>query len=213
MHSPVRKRGKKTLPARGQIPTLKIHEQFTVQIQHNKMKKHLILTACTLCLLCPSGAATADDVLKLQVSRPGDVEMACGALSQEAVLMRDIINTTEDIKDDSKLKNHGISAAAGIGSFLVGSATGGIGFAAAGLLLKNATNNTKDEADHIQDIAEQRRSFMIGVYNAKGCKGPIDHALQDNVEGNDDITQMAAVEPASGDENEPHVRKEPTYNQ
>lgn len=134
--------------------------------------------------------------------------MGCGQISQEAVLMRDIIITTEDIKDGSKFRNRGITAAGAIGSFLVGTATGGIGIAAAGMLLKNATESTKEEADHIQDIAEQRRSFMVGIYHAKGCEGPLEHAMLEELEP---YISVASVEPAAGELKDSTAQQ--TYNQ
>ncbi len=174
------------------------------------MKKHLTLSVCILAMLSSSGAAFASDAVTLEVSRLGDVEMGCGELSQEAALMRDIIITTQDIKDDSKMKNRGISAAGAVGSFLVGTVTGGIGIAAAGLLLKTSTDNTEHEADGIQDVAEQRRSLMMGIYNAKGCSGPIEHVMQDHIERpTNQPAHVATIETAAGDMGE----EKPRYNQ
>ena len=175
------------------------------------MKKHLILSACLLALLSNTSAAWATDAVTLQVSRLGDIEMGCGGLSQEAALMRDIIITTQDIKDDSKMKDRGISAAGAVGSFLVGTVTGGIGIAAAGLILKNSTNNTQHEADTIQDTAEQRRSLMIGIYNAKGCSGPIEHVMQDGLTQEKEMQRLAEIETAAGKAN--LRQKKPHYNQ
>ena len=57
--------------------------------------------------------------------------------------MREIVNTTEDIKDSSTLRNYGISAAGAVGSFLISSTTGGLGLAAAGYLLKSSSDDRK----------------------------------------------------------------------
>ena len=39
----------------------------------------------------------------------------------------------------------------------------------------------------VEDLAEQRRSFMVGVYNARSCFGPL---------------ELATLEPAAGEEDE-----------
>jgi len=114
----------------------------------------------------------------LEISYPGDVEMQCGKLSEEAGTMRDIIYTTQDIKDKAKMRKNGIKAAGAIGSFLVGSVTGGVGLAVGGFLLDQGVDEARTNADDFQDTAEQRRTLMMGIYNAKGCYGPLDHAMQ-----------------------------------
>lgn len=76
------------------------------------------------------------------------------------------------------MKSHGITAAGAIGSLLIGSATGGIGLAVGGFLMNHSVEERSDEADKIQDIAAQRRTLMMGIHNAKGCFGPIEHAMQ-----------------------------------
>lgn len=115
---------------------------------------------------------------ELQISRPGDLEKSCGDLSREAALMRDIINVTGDIQNDREMQTRGVEVAGAVGSFLVGTATGGIGLAAAGLMAKTVMNNDAENAEAVQDIAKQRRSFMLGVFNAKGCYGPMDHIFE-----------------------------------
>ncbi len=177
------------------------------------MKHRLALCVCAIFLLLQATPTAANEVLELQVSRLGDVEMNCGSLSQEALLMREIITTTQDIKDNSKIKSHGISAAAGVGGFLVGTVTGGIGLAAAGFLLDQTTKSTASNADGVQDIAEQRRSLMVGIYNAKGCTGPIEHVMQDGMERDDKTEiQIASIEPAAGEGSEPPLPRKPHYN-
>jgi len=173
------------------------------------MKYALTRTACVaFILILTFPAYGADMVQELKISRLGDVEMGCGALSQEAALMRDIIITTQDIKEDSELKGHGITAAGAVGSFLVGSVTGGIGLAAAGFLLDRQVEEESENADSVQDIAEQRRSLMTGIYNAKGCFGPVDHALQDGIERQPGDTRFASMEPSAGDpDDEPHYNE------
>lgn len=143
---------------------------------------------------------TPQEVRTLQVSYEGDLKMDCGELSREASLMRDIIFTTQDIKDDGTLKKAGIGVAGAIGSFLVGTVTGGIGIAAAGFVAKEANESISNDADDVQIIAKQRRTLMLGIYNAKGCLGPMDHALTDpeklDLMGMEALNDLA---PAAGD--------------
>lgn len=138
------------------------------------------LTLLTATALTPPAWAMDEEppVHDLQVSKLGDVNMTCGELSEESALMRDIIETTQDIRDESKMKENGIGVAGAAASFLVGTLTGGLGIAAAGYLANEAVEDKSDGAESVQDIAEQRRSFITGIYNSKGCLGPIDHVAQ-----------------------------------
>lgn len=133
------------------------------------------------------------------MSQLGDVNLSCGQLSREALRMRDIIQRKQNIKDNSDLKDHGISAAGAVGSLLLGSVTGGVGLAAAGFLASQAVEKEADQADSIQNIADRRRGFMIGIYNAKGCYGPTEHVMIAPVE-NDLASRLASTEPAAGAE-------------
>lgn len=165
------------------------------------MKRSIRFCLCvgTALLFCPSAFAFDDlqpQMTELQVSRFGDVNMDCGALSQEAMLMHDIISTTQDIRDRSAMQGHGISAAGAIGSFLVGTATGGVGIAAAGFLLNQTTKEHAKDAETVQDVAAQRRTLMMGIYNAKGCYGPMEFAMQDRPP--ESLMEMAGIEPAAG---------------
>ncbi|MCB1651862.1 MAG: hypothetical protein KDI46_07420 [Alphaproteobacteria bacterium] len=155
----------------------------------------------------PSIGAVQDRPEIFQVSYLGDTEKSCGALSAEAARMRDIIYTTADLKNKSKLQTNGVTAAGAVGSLVVGSVTGGIGLALGGFLLEHNISETSERADEVQDIAEQRRSLMMGIYNAKGCVGPIEHAMQ-NPDKFNLLNEIAALEPAAGEE-KPRAR----YNQ
>jgi hypothetical protein len=135
----------------------------------------------------------------LLISREGDIDMSCGPLSHEALRMRDIIYKTQEVKDRAKMQNHGIAAAGAIGSFLIGSVTGGVGLAVGGFLLDQNFDKIEEDADNIQDIAAQRRTLMMGIYNAKGCEGPLEHAMQ-NPEIFDPLAKIAAIAPAHGEE-------------
>ncbi len=167
-------------------------------------------------IFCATPAFAQDsltpDVLELKVSRIGDLEMSCFELSQEALLMKDIVATTQDIKDESSLQKHGITAVGAVGSFLVGTVTGGIGLAAAGFLLDHNVDGKSDTADSVQDVAEQRRSLMLGIHTAKGCYGPLEHAMIDPEPVS--LLKLASIEPATGEEDyNPHRRKKPRYNE
>ena len=150
-----------------------------------KSNKALILSAISI-LLTPQIVHAADipsngdDISRLQtleISTSKDLEMSCSDLSREATNMSSIIYATQDVKDASEMKSHGITAAGAVGSFLIGSVTGGIGLAVGGFLMNQGVEGRSDEADKLQDIAAQRRTLMMGLHNAKGCYGPIDHAL------------------------------------
>lgn len=186
-----------------------------VSVDHQKLNEaRFLLEQISLGLKEPDSSGTArpseaspalpvkpqaphTSVEELQISRQGDLNMGCGALSQEAMRMRDIVYTTQDIKDRAKMQSQGITAAGAIGSFLVGSVTGGVGLAIGGFLLDHNVDQNADDADHVQDIAEQRRTLMMGIYNAKGCEGPLEHAMQ-NPEIFDPLSQLAAIETAAG---------------
>ena len=139
------------------------------------------------------------DLENLSISQPGDLEMACSDLSKESMNMRDVIYATQDVKDRAKMKSHGLKAAGAVGSFLIGTVTGGVGLAVGGFLLDQNVGATATEADELQDIAEQRRTLMMGIYNAKGCAGPLEHAMQ-NPDIFDPLGKIAAIETAAGEE-------------
>lgn len=132
----------------------------------------------------------------LQISRQGDIELSCGSLSHEAAAMRDIIYSMEEVKDNSTMQGHGVAAAGAVGSFLIGTVTGGIGLAVGGLFLDYNIDERQEKADELQDIAEQRRTLMMGIHNAKGCHGPLEHAMQ-NPQGFDPLDQIAAAAAAT----------------
>lgn len=142
----------------------------------------------------------------LVISKAGDVEMSCGALSKEAVTMRNIIHEMEEVKNGSEIQSHGVTAAGAVGSFLIGSVTGGIGLAVGGFLLDRNISANKDDADEIQDIAKQRRTLMMGIYNAKSCFGPLEHAMQ-NPEERDAMDIIADIQPASGQTYQTELRR------
>ena len=126
----------------------------------------------------PTSAAETNTNTHLKISRPGDTELSCGALSREATTMRDIINTTQTMQDISKRKSRATAVAGTAASLLIGTVTGGAGLAAAGFFIDNNLSGDANQANTTQQTAQQRRSFVMGIHNAKNCYGPLDHALQ-----------------------------------
>ena len=167
--------------------------------------KHFIGT-CIIAsfLLAPTTSlAGNDDPYAFKVVKDGDLEMSCEALVEEAILMRDIIQTTEDIKSDARFNGHAVTAAAGLGSFIVGTVTGGIGLAAAGFLASQKAETNEQSAEDIQDIAHQRRALIKGIHKAKNCENSMDDAwIPIKTKSSLDVgnEKMAALEPAAGDE-------------
>lgn len=138
------------------------------------------ILACPYPALATEGNADAKPppLKPLKISRSGDIELSCGELSQESAAMRDVIYTMQDVKNASEMQSHGVTAAGAVGSLLIGTVTGGIGLAVGGFLLDYNIDEHEEAADDLQDTAAQRRTLMMGIYNAKGCFGPIEHAMQ-----------------------------------
>jgi hypothetical protein len=147
----------------------------------------------------------------ITLTKKNDLKMSCGELSQEAQKMRDFIYLMEEKKTNSKIKSHGVTAAGAVGSLLIGTATGGVGLALGGFLLDQNFKDKTEVADEAQDIAEQRRTLMMGIFRAKDCQGPIEHAMQ-NPEKFNAVDMIAAIEPAAGESKyQPDLRKR--YNE
>lgn len=155
------------------------------------MKPFLTALACTALVTAQISPAFATDRIvnlernpeTLQISQTGDLEMTCHQISHEVSAMENIIFDTQEIQDNSKITGTGINVGKAVGSYLVGSLIGGLGIIAAGYIVSEAANGSAKSAEALQDIAFQRRSFMAGIYNAKGCVGPL---------------ELAAIEPAAG---------------
>lgn len=176
----------------------------------------LILSCSNLVFFTPALANAADDPFALRVIRDTDIELSCQQLADEALLMRDIIQTTETIKNDSDFSGHAVTGAAAIGSFLVGTVTGGLGLAAAGYVASQGVEADGEKADSIQDIARQRRALMIGIHKTKGCQNSITAAITP-VESKTPLQtgseRLARMEPASGKEARlPAQEQPPHYN-
>lgn len=170
------------------------------------MKNIIVPCVMLLSLTAPKLSMAQDDPFAFKVARAGDLELTCQQLVQEASLMRDIIQTTEDTKSDANFNGHAITAVGAIGSFLVGTVTGGLGLAAAGFLVSQEVEGGADQAESVQDIASQRRALMMGIHQAKTCdQAPMKIAMQRAEEKSiRDISaeRFASIETASGPQNE-----------
>lgn len=167
------------------------------------MKYTLAVIACFALAFLPARAYATDFTPGFQVSQSGDLEKSCHEISQEVSDMELLISHTQNTLDGSEMTNHGVTVAKTVGSYLVGSLAGGIGIIAAGYIVSEAADDRFEEAAAVQDVAEQRRSFMAGIYNARGCVGPLEKKL-------------AEIETAAGEETtgapEPK-RRELRYNE
>ncbi len=153
-----------------------------------------------------------NDQLRFAVSRPGDVNMTCEQLWKEAFLMRSIIAQTRTAQKDSKMRSRGIGVVGTAASYLVGTVTGGLSIAAAGLLASNANNIKNEDAEVIQETAQQRRAMIAGIFTAKECEGPIKDAMVDAPP--DNTANVAKISPAAGSaENATSDLAKPRYNQ
>ena len=156
------------------------------------MKKVLTALACCCLYLQTASFAMASerplDLASLKIGQAGDLKLSCHEISQEISILEDLIVYAKEIQNDTELTNTGIAVGKAVGSYLVGSLAGGIGILAAGYLVSEATDDKAENAEALEDAAEKRRSFMAGIYNAKGCMGPL---------------ELTAIEPAAGADKEP----------
>jgi len=144
----------------------------------------IIVIGAALFLFHDNAQAAGLPSENIQISQKGDLDMSCHGISKEMSVMEEIAARTQEIRDDSKITNTGISVGKAVGSYLVGSLVGGIGIIAAGYFVNEAASDYTEDAVSLQTTAIQRHSFMAGIYNAKGCAGPV---------------RMALIEPAAGD--------------
>jgi hypothetical protein len=176
-------------------------------------RRAITFVSITAIMLAPvhlyANAAEKAGPLKLEIAREGDADMTCEQLWKEAYLMRSIIAQTRDIQHDSKMRGRGIGVVGTAASYIVGTITGGLSIAAAGLLASNANNIKSEDAELIQETAQQRRALITGIFTAKKCEGPIEDALDDTPRRTDNIEK---VEPAAGEKDMYDLAK-PRYNQ
>ncbi len=150
----------------------------------NIMKKifRTILTGyICLGLAGPAFAARPEPFV---VNNPTDVHKTCDQLWDEAFAMRAIIERTRSDQADSQMQKRGIGVAGAAAGLLVGTLTGGIGLAAAGLAAGEATDEMNENAEKYQEIAQQRRALMAGMFVAKGCIGDVVKLLQESPQKN-----------------------------
>ena len=142
---------------------------------------HYFLTALLFAAIClnplSSHAFQVSDEFKnvFSYEAKNDLDLSCAELSSEAERMSKFIRLKENDQKDNRRQEQGIAAATGIGGFLVGSATGGIGFAALGFFASEAMDEEMTNYEAVKDTAKERRSFMVGMFKAKQCYGPIEH--------------------------------------
>ena len=156
--------------------------------------------------------APKPDQPKLEIWMAGDDQLDCTGIRKEIGAMENMIISSDEAQQSAENTGTGISIVKAIGGFLIGSVPGAIGVMAAGHVASNAAEGQAEDAEAREDVAEQRRSMMIGMYNAKGCKGPIhsNRALRSAaIDGDkpapsygnpEDVRRFdpAAIEPAAG---------------
>lgn len=149
---------------------------------------------------------------KIEIWMAGDELLDCGGIRREIAAMEEVIIRNDEAQQSAQNTGTGISIAKAIGGFLIGSIPGAIGVMAAGHVAGEAAETQAEDAEAREDVAQQRRSMMIGMYNAKECKGPIhsNRALRNAAidaheatpaYGNpEDVRRFdpAAIEPAAG---------------
>ena len=134
-----------------------------------------------------------------RVTQPDDLTLNCDQLWDEAFTMKQIIASTQDTRQDSRMQERGISVLGTAASYLVGTVTGGIGIAAAGMIAKQAASSNEESAEEIQDVAEQRRTLMVSLFKIRECEGNIQQAMVDEKPKDPILGEITSVEPASGE--------------
>lgn len=161
---------------------------YTVPIRINKanigsMRRLYAHIVCIVMIALPSASARAAEFLDIQISRADDLLMSCHEISREIALMETIVHQTRLTQERAELTSAGVGVAKTVASYLVGSLGGAIGIMAASYIVNEATDDRGDNAKTIEDLAQQRRSFMKGVFNARACMGPL---------------ELSSIEPAAG---------------
>lgn len=153
-----------------------------------------------------SAPAFAAEMFDLRVSREGDLVKDCGEISQEVSTMESIMEHAAEVQTETELAGKGINVVKSVGTYLIGSTGGALGIIAAGVVVSHFADEKIESAEDLQKAAGQRRSFMMGVYNAKGCEGPFKATA----------FELAGIEPAAGDGavyGPPDLRpRKPVYN-
>lgn len=164
-----------------------------------------------------TSACAASDTSLLEISQPGDAGMSCGDIRREITKVEKTVMESRASQENSREAGIGIGVIKTVGSYLVGTLTGTIGFMAAGHLVKEAANEHGENAAATENIALQRRSLMIGMHNALDCGNLPPTQLPPEEEAQDASIRMPdspnAIEPAAGTEDirPPHEHQE-RYN-
>lgn len=135
-----------------------------------------ILTAAALASPAAPGTARAAPDHRpppLEISMPGDADMDCARIGQEVGMMDQLIAGSYSTREKSDQTSIGVNVVKTIGSVLVGTLTGTIGFMAAGHLAAEAADHRSEVAEETGEIALQRRSLMVGMFQAKQCEGDL----------------------------------------
>lgn len=161
------------------------------------------LAAAAAILVCAPAfpAAAGAAVEGIQVSLPGDADMSCAQIEHEVGAMDEIVAESRKTIDKADEASIGVGVVKTLGSFLVGTLTGTIGFMAAGHLAAEAASEHADGAQAVEDTALQRRSLMVGIFQAKKCDGslPESPAPREKLWPPRLTPAAASVEPAAGD--------------
>ena len=168
-------------------------------IARHALKCALVLGLCASVALPTTSYAADSTNAVLAINQPDDIDLSCEEISQEVSNMQTLINEALDAQDNGNMTKRGMGVVETVGTYAVGTLGGAIGIMAAGFIVSQAANGRVEDAENIIDAAGQRRSFMAGIYNVKGCTGPL---------------ELADIEPASGQEkgaNTAYQRK-PRYN-
>jgi len=166
----------------------------------------------TLCFLgvivlgCTSAdPAHAAVVKKVEISQSGDEGMSCRAIVAEVDSMDDLILNTRAMQKESQQASIGVGVVKTVGSYLIGTLSGTIGFMAVGHLAKEVAENRGDDAAEVEGTAMQRRSLMEGMYKVKACEGDLPAPLPPPESlwpsrPEDSAAAAAYIEPATGRE-------------
>ncbi len=164
----------------------------------------MVICLGLLCAAAPAHAIDRNlDMSSLEVSQLGDTEMTCQQISHEVSTMDEVIMFAREEQDEAQMASNGVTVAKTVGSYFIGSFGGALGIIAAGYLANEMAKSNGEEAFSLQDAATQRRRFMEGIYNAKGCSGPLPI----------DPVTLSEIEPAAGDEYENEYYQKPQYNE
>lgn len=135
----------------------------------------------------------------LQVSRQGDSDLDCSQIAGEIETLDDLIRETYETRKTSDEASLGVGVVKTVGSFLVGTLTGTLGFMAAGHLAAEAADSRGESAEAVGDTALQRRSLMVGMHQVKKCEGALPEPPPPPEKFWRSLKNPENVEPAAGE--------------